>query len=140
MSRLFVSPGFYGVIVFTLGFKTRCNSSAIVEGIKNTWIKLPRFSSKVVMDDKKNGEAVWLPVSVRVEDHVFVPDIDPSDITNPDQFIEDYTSNIANTGHVKTFMGISCTEYKDIKRRIFRYREVPSLTGRWDVSYVSSVC
>ncbi|KAG5404494.1 hypothetical protein IGI04_010613 [Brassica rapa subsp. trilocularis] len=50
-----------------------------------------------VMDDKKNGEAVWVPVNVRVEDHVFVPDIDHSDITNPDQFIEDYTSNIANT-------------------------------------------
>uniref|UniRef100_A0A0D3B5S7 Uncharacterized protein n=1 Tax=Brassica oleracea var. oleracea TaxID=109376 RepID=A0A0D3B5S7_BRAOL len=97
VSRLFVSPGFYGAIVFTLGFKTRCNSSAIVEGIKNTWIKLPRFSSKVVMDDKKNGEAVWVPVNVRVEDHVFVPDIDHFDITNPDQFIEDYTSNIANT-------------------------------------------
>ncbi|KAG2332460.1 hypothetical protein Bca4012_017969 [Brassica carinata] len=97
VSRLFVSPGFYGVIVFTLGFKTRCNSSAIVEGIKNTWIKLPRFSSKVVMDDKKNGEAVWVPVSVRVEDHVFVPEIDHSNITIPDQFIEDYTSNIANT-------------------------------------------
>ncbi|KAF3514547.1 hypothetical protein F2Q69_00001916 [Brassica cretica] len=97
VSRLFVSPGFYGAIVFTLGFKTRCNSSAIVEGIKNTWIKLPRFSSKVVMDDKKNGEAVWVPVNVRVEDHVFVPDIDHFDIANPDQFIEDYTSNIANT-------------------------------------------
>lgn len=50
-----------------------------------------------VMDDKKNGEAVWVPVNVRVEDHVFVPDIDHSDITNPDQFIEDYTSNIAST-------------------------------------------
>ena len=49
------------------------------------------------MDDKKNGEAVWVPVNVRVEDHVFVPDIDHFDITNPDQFIEDYTSNIANT-------------------------------------------
>nr|VDC89693.1 unnamed protein product [Brassica oleracea] len=51
VSRLFVSPGFYGAIVFTLGFKTRCNSSAIVEGIKNTWIKLPRFSSKVKVND-----------------------------------------------------------------------------------------
>ncbi|KAG2326420.1 hypothetical protein Bca52824_009148 [Brassica carinata] len=48
VSQLFVSPGFYSVIVFTLGFKTRCNPAAIVEGIKNTWIKLPCFSSKVV--------------------------------------------------------------------------------------------
>ncbi|CAH2058768.1 unnamed protein product [Thlaspi arvense] len=95
-SRLFISPGFYGVIVFTLGFKTRCDPSAIVEGIKNTWIKLPRFSSKVV-NDKKNGETVWVPVSVRVEDHVVVPDLDHSSIENPDEFVEDYTSNIANT-------------------------------------------
>ncbi|XP_024003836.1 O-acyltransferase WSD1 isoform X2 [Eutrema salsugineum] len=97
VSQLFLSPGFYGVIVFTLGFKTRCDPSAIVEGITNTWIKLPRFSSKVETDDKKNGEAVWVPVSVRVEDHVIVPDLDHSNIDNPDQFIEDYTSNLANT-------------------------------------------
>lgn len=46
------------------------------------------------MDDKK---AVWVPVSVRVEDHVIVPDLDHSNIENPDEFIEDYTSNLANT-------------------------------------------
>ncbi|RID69926.1 hypothetical protein BRARA_C01989 [Brassica rapa] len=95
VSQLFVLPGLYCVIVLTLGFKTRCNPSAIVEGIKNTWIKLPRFSSKVEM--KKNGQAVWVPVTVRVEDHVIVPDLDHFNIENPDQFIEDYTSNIAST-------------------------------------------
>ncbi|KAH0925097.1 hypothetical protein HID58_017353 [Brassica napus] len=81
VSQLFVSP---------------CNSTAIVESINNTWIKLPRFSSKVVMDDKKNGKAVWVPVSTRVEDDVVVPDLDYSNIENPDEFIEDYTSHLAN--------------------------------------------
>ncbi|CAH2058769.1 unnamed protein product [Thlaspi arvense] len=95
ISQLFVSPGLYCVIVLTLGFKTRSNPSTIVEGIKNTWVKLPRFSSKVEM--KKNEKAVWIPVSVRVEDHVIVPDLDHANIENPDEFIEDYTSNIANT-------------------------------------------
>ncbi|XP_010517229.1 PREDICTED: O-acyltransferase WSD1-like isoform X1 [Camelina sativa] len=94
VSRLFVSPSLYCFIIFTLGFETRCNQSSIVEGVKNTWIKLPRFSSKVEM--KKNGKAFWIPVSVRVEDHVIVPDLDYSNIENPDQFLEDYTSNIAN--------------------------------------------
>ncbi|EOA27012.1 hypothetical protein CARUB_v10023110mg [Capsella rubella] len=94
VSRLFVSPSLYCFIIFTLGFQTRCNPSTILEGVKNTWIKLPRFSSKVEM--KKNGKAFWIPVSVRVEDHVIVPDLDYSNIENPDQFIEDYTSNIAN--------------------------------------------
>ncbi|AEC09622.1 O-acyltransferase (WSD1-like) family protein [Arabidopsis thaliana] len=95
VSQLFVSPSLYCFIIFTLGFQTRCNPSTIVEGVKNTWIKLPRFSSKVEI--KKNGKASWVPVSVRVEDHVVVPDLDYSNIENPDQFIEDYTSKLANT-------------------------------------------
>ncbi|KAG7574156.1 O-acyltransferase WSD1 N-terminal [Arabidopsis suecica] len=95
ISQLFLSPTLYCVIIFTLGFKTRCNPSSIVEGIKNTWIKFPRFSCKLEM--KKNGKAVWVPTTYEVEDHVIVPDIDYSNIENPDQFIEDYTSNIANT-------------------------------------------
>ncbi|KAF3579223.1 hypothetical protein DY000_02028989 [Brassica cretica] len=49
-----------------------------------------------VIDDKKNGKAVWVPVSVRVEDHVVVPDLDHSNIENPDEFIADYTSHLAN--------------------------------------------
>ncbi|CAN8287216.1 unnamed protein product [Cochlearia groenlandica] len=93
ISQLFVLPELYTIVVLTLGFKTRCNTSTIVEGIKNTWIKLPRFTSKEI---KKNGEAVWVPFNVKVEDHVIVPNIDPS-IEKPDQFIEDYTSNLANT-------------------------------------------
>ncbi|KFK36801.1 hypothetical protein AALP_AA4G173200 [Arabis alpina] len=97
VSQLFVSPSFYCIIVITVGFKTTCNPSAIVEGIKNTWLKLPRFSSKVEMDDKINGEAVWVPVSVRVEDHVIVPDLDYSNIEKPDEFLEHYTANLANT-------------------------------------------
>ncbi|XP_010517234.1 PREDICTED: O-acyltransferase WSD1-like [Camelina sativa] len=95
VSQLFATPSLYCVIVLTLGLQTRCNPTAIVEGITKTWINLPRFSSKVEM--KKNGKAFWIPVSVRVEDHVIVPDLDYSNIENPDQFIEDYTSNLANT-------------------------------------------
>ncbi|RID61504.1 hypothetical protein BRARA_E00648 [Brassica rapa] len=82
VSQLFVSPCVYSIIVFTLGFKTRCNSTAIVEGINNTWIKLPRFSSKVL--------------TTRVEDDVVVPDLDYSNIENIDEFIEDYTSHLPN--------------------------------------------
>ncbi|XP_010505562.2 PREDICTED: O-acyltransferase WSD1-like [Camelina sativa] len=95
ISQLFVSPTLYCIIIFTLGFQTRCNPSSIVEGIKRTWIKFPRFSCKLEM--KKKGKAVWVPATYRVEDHVIVPDIDYSNIENPDQFIEDYTSNLANT-------------------------------------------
>ncbi|KAL1197124.1 Wax ester synthase/diacylglycerol acyltransferase 1 [Cardamine amara subsp. amara] len=84
-------------IVITFGVKTKCNPSAIVEGIKNTLIKAPHFSCKQVVDSKTKGELVWIPVNVLVEDHVVVPDLDYPNIENPDQFIEDYSSSMANT-------------------------------------------
>ncbi|CAA7055765.1 unnamed protein product [Microthlaspi erraticum] len=95
MSQLLSSPGMF--IVVTFGFKIPFNLSAIVEGIKNTLINAPRFSSKMDIDYQKKGESVWIPVRVRVEDHVIVPDLDYGNIDSPDQFIEDYTSSIANT-------------------------------------------
>ncbi|KAF3522049.1 hypothetical protein F2Q69_00048394 [Brassica cretica] len=94
MSQMLSSPNLF--IVITFGFKTKCNPSTFVEGFKTTLINAPRFSSKMVINYKKNGEPVWIPVSIRVEDHVTVPDLDYPNIENPDQFLEDYTSRIAN--------------------------------------------
>ncbi|KAL0805080.1 hypothetical protein Bca101_097571 [Brassica carinata] len=94
MSQMLSSPNLF--IVITFGFKTKCNPSVFVEGFKTTLINAPRFSSKMVINYKKNGEPVWIPVSIRVEDHVTVPDLDYPNIENPDQFLEDYTSRIAN--------------------------------------------
>ncbi|KAG7548251.1 O-acyltransferase WSD1 C-terminal [Arabidopsis suecica] len=94
MSHMLSSPNFF--IVITFGFKVRCNPSAFVEGINNSLINAPRFSSKMEIDYKRKGDPVWIPVKVRVEDHVIEPDLEYSNIENPDQFIEDYTSNIAN--------------------------------------------
>uniref|UniRef100_A0A1J3HZU8 O-acyltransferase WSD1 n=3 Tax=Noccaea caerulescens TaxID=107243 RepID=A0A1J3HZU8_NOCCA len=95
MSQMLSSPNLF--IVITFGFKVRCNPSSFIEGIQKTLMNAPRFSSKMVIDYKKKGEPVWIPVSVRVEDHVIVPDLDYPNIENPDQFLEDYTSSIANT-------------------------------------------
>ncbi|WZZ73694.1 hypothetical protein YC2023_085064 [Brassica napus] len=36
----------------------------------------------------------WIPTKVKVEEHVVVPNIDQN-IENPDQFLEDYTTNMA---------------------------------------------
>ncbi|CAH2079604.1 unnamed protein product [Thlaspi arvense] len=44
----------------------------------------------------KNGEPVWIPVTIRVEDHITIPDLDYTNIENPDQFLEDYSSTISN--------------------------------------------
>lgn len=46
MSHMLSSPNFF--IVITFGFKVRCNPSAFVEGINNSLINAPRFSSKMV--------------------------------------------------------------------------------------------
>ncbi|KAL0775543.1 hypothetical protein Bca101_040695 [Brassica carinata] len=44
VSRLLSSLELCAVIVVTLGLKTRCNISSVVAGIKESLIKLPRFS------------------------------------------------------------------------------------------------
>ncbi|KAL0896468.1 hypothetical protein Bca101_080429 [Brassica carinata] len=99
VSRLLSSPELCAVIVVTLGLETRCNISSVVAGIKESLIKLPRFSCKLDMDgkNKKKGEPVWVPVRIQVESHVVVPDLDHVKIENPEEYIEDYCSSIVNT-------------------------------------------
>ncbi|KAF3970824.1 hypothetical protein CMV_005526 [Castanea mollissima] len=38
----------------------------------------------------------WTPTTVKLENHVFVPNLDPN-IDHPDQFVEDYVSNLTKT-------------------------------------------
>ncbi|CAN6844685.1 unnamed protein product [Brassica oleracea] len=91
-SRLFSMPGLDCFNIVTIGLKHEANPSAFVEGLKNTLLNLPRFSS--ILETGVGGKkAKWIPTKVKVEDHVVVPDIDPT-IENPDQFLEDYTSNM----------------------------------------------
>ncbi|KAG2332710.1 hypothetical protein Bca4012_017725 [Brassica carinata] len=94
-SRLFSLPGQDCFNIITMGCKTEGNAHAIIEGLKNTLINHPRFSSILETGlGEHNVKAKWIPTTVKVEDHVIVPDIDPN-IENPDQFLEDYTTNMA---------------------------------------------
>ncbi|KFK41644.1 hypothetical protein AALP_AA2G154500 [Arabis alpina] len=94
-ARLLSLPGLDVFNVITIGCKTECDPSTIVEGLKNTLINHPRFSSILLTGHgEHNGKAKWIPTEVKVEDHVTVPDIDP-DIENPDEFLENYTSDMA---------------------------------------------
>ncbi|XP_010471231.1 PREDICTED: O-acyltransferase WSD1-like [Camelina sativa] len=94
-ARLFSLPGLDVFNVVTIGCKTEGNPSTIVEGLKNTLINHPRFSSILVNGHGEHkGKAKWIPTKVKVEEHVVVPDIDPN-IENPDEFLEDYTSRMA---------------------------------------------
>ncbi|KAL1214486.1 Wax ester synthase/diacylglycerol acyltransferase 2 [Cardamine amara subsp. amara] len=91
-SRLFSLQGFDCFNIVTIGFKNEANPCALVEGFKNTLINHPRFSSILETGQGEHKEK-WIPKKVKIEDHVVVPDIDPT-IDNPDQFLEDYTSNM----------------------------------------------
>ncbi|KAL0731628.1 hypothetical protein Bca4012_027722 [Brassica carinata] len=91
-SRLFSMPGLDCFNIVTIGFKNEANPSAIIEGLKNTLLNHPRFSS-ILETGLGENKAKWIPTKVKVEDHVVFPEIDPT-IENPDQFLEDYTSNM----------------------------------------------
>ncbi|KAG2313152.1 hypothetical protein Bca52824_024709 [Brassica carinata] len=91
-SLLFSMPGLDCFNIVTIGFKHEANPSVFIEGLKNTLLNHPRFSSILEMGLGEN-KAKWIPTKVKVEDHVVFPEIDPT-IENPDQFLEDYTSNM----------------------------------------------
>ncbi|KAG2321722.1 hypothetical protein Bca52824_014935 [Brassica carinata] len=94
-AQLFSLPGLDVFNIVTIGCKTEGDASTIIEGLKNTLINHPRFSSILVTGHGEGKEkARWIPTIVKVEDHVIVPDIDPY-IENPDEFLENYTSNMA---------------------------------------------
>ncbi|KAF2533163.1 hypothetical protein F2Q70_00031637, partial [Brassica cretica] len=98
-SWLFSLPGQDCFNIITIGCKTEGNPHATVEGLKNTLINHRRFSSILVLNIiYRHGEhkikARWIPTKVKVEEHVVVPNIDQN-IENLDQFLEDYTTNMA---------------------------------------------
>ncbi|PQQ04233.1 O-acyltransferase WSD1-like [Prunus yedoensis var. nudiflora] len=92
-SRLFHSPQFNCYIVIVMGCQTGINADVVKAGLKETLYHHPRFSSKLGNKDSKGGKKRWIRVSVNEEDHVFVPNLD-SNIDHPDQFVEDYISNL----------------------------------------------
>ncbi|CAH8331539.1 unnamed protein product [Eruca vesicaria subsp. sativa] len=94
-AQLFSLPGLDVFNVATIGFKNEGDPFTFIEGLKNTLINHPRFSSILLTShDERKGKAKWIPTEVKVEDHVIVPDIDPH-IENPDEFLEDYITNMA---------------------------------------------
>lgn len=94
-AQLFSMPGHDVFNIVTIGCKTETDPSTVIEGLKNTLINHPRFSSILVTGHGEGkGKPKWIPTKVKVEDHVIVPYIDP-DIENPDEFLENYTSNMA---------------------------------------------
>ncbi|XP_010519416.1 PREDICTED: O-acyltransferase WSD1-like [Tarenaya hassleriana] len=98
-ARLFHSPEFNCYIISVIGCKTKIDTDVITQGLKETLIRHPRFSSKLVIDGDKRQNQRWVRTKVNVEDHVVVPDMVASRrmTENPDEFLENYVSNLTST-------------------------------------------
>ncbi|XP_038684088.1 O-acyltransferase WSD1-like isoform X2 [Tripterygium wilfordii] len=93
-ARVFHDPSFNCHIIAKMGCKTSIDPAVVIDGLKHTLIKHPRFSSKLVVVNDHNGQKKrWVPTTVNVEDHVIVPELDLK-MNSPDQFVEDYISHI----------------------------------------------
>lgn len=93
-SRVFLEPVMNCCILVVMGTKTALDVEIIKEGLKDTLVKHPRFSSKLVVDtSKKGGNKTWVRTQVNMDDHVIVPDLNP-DMDAPDKFIEHYVSDL----------------------------------------------
>ncbi|XP_074281673.1 wax ester synthase/diacylglycerol acyltransferase 11-like isoform X2 [Silene latifolia] len=96
-AQLFLAPQFNCCIISLAGSKTKIDVEIVKEGIERTMIKHPRVSSKLVFDPKKGDKPIgWVRTKVIVDDHIIVPDLDPN-MDSPDQFLEDYISNMTKT-------------------------------------------
>ncbi|XP_012570634.1 wax ester synthase/diacylglycerol acyltransferase 11-like isoform X2 [Cicer arietinum] len=92
-ARLFHSPSFNCYVIAIIGCKTNINPQVIKQGLSQTLLKHPRFTSKLV---KKGRKSRWTPTTIDLDNHIIVPKLD-SKIEFPDRFIEDYISNFTKT-------------------------------------------
>uniref|UniRef100_A0A2N9H7R3 O-acyltransferase WSD1 C-terminal domain-containing protein n=1 Tax=Fagus sylvatica TaxID=28930 RepID=A0A2N9H7R3_FAGSY len=93
VAQLFHAQRLNCYIVTIVGFKTKINPNVIKAGLEHTLLKHPLFCSKIKVDEKEGRNMKWTRTTVRLENHVIVPNLDP-DIKNSDQFVEDYVSNL----------------------------------------------
>ncbi|KAL9250229.1 Wax ester synthase/diacylglycerol acyltransferase 11-like protein [Drosera capensis] len=95
-SRLFHTPSLDTCLIIIFGFATSLDLDALKIRLKETLIKHPRFSSKLVFDGDREKNPRWVRTKVNLEEHLIVPDLDPN-MDKPDRFVEDYASNLSKT-------------------------------------------
>ncbi|KAG7565002.1 O-acyltransferase WSD1 C-terminal [Arabidopsis suecica] len=102
-ARVFHSPEFNCYVISVIGVKKKIEPDVIIEGLKQSLIRHPRFSSKLVSNgNKKRQTQSWVRTNVVVNDHVIVPDIQTQNIENANAnanananvFLESYVSNL----------------------------------------------
>ena len=92
-ARLFHSPSFNCYVIAIIGCNTSFNVQIIKEGLTQTLLKHPRFTSKLV---KKGWKTRWTQTIIDLDNHIVVPEIDPK-TEYPERFVEDYISNMTKT-------------------------------------------
>ncbi|CAA0385218.1 unnamed protein product [Arabidopsis thaliana] len=92
-ARLFHAPEFNCNIISVIGFKSKLDPCVFIRGFKESFIRHPRFSSKLVTDENGQNQR-WVRTNVVVEDHFIVPKIKPQNIENSNAFLEDYVSDL----------------------------------------------
>ncbi|KAJ0253758.1 Diacylglycerol O-acyltransferase [Hirschfeldia incana] len=96
-ARVFHAPKFNCYVITVIGVKKKIEPAVVMEGLKQSLIRHPRFSSKLVNKTiKKKQTQRWVRTNVVVNDHVTVPDIETQNIknANADKFLESYVSNL----------------------------------------------
>ncbi|GAB2221902.1 hypothetical protein Droror1_Dr00013096 [Drosera rotundifolia] len=95
LSHVFLSSSMNTTAILVVGFATTVDVEEFTRNFESTWIKHPRFSSKLVFD-ANNRPNRWIRTKVNLEDHIIVPDFDPN-MDNPDRFVQDYISDLSQT-------------------------------------------
>ncbi|WZZ00333.1 hypothetical protein YC2023_072661 [Brassica napus] len=90
-ARLFTAPEFNCYITAVIGLKSKINRDVFIEGLEQTLLKHPRFSSILVNDSSQ--EQKWVRTKVVAEDHVIIPKIELEN-ANADAFLESYVSDL----------------------------------------------
>ncbi|KFK34209.1 hypothetical protein AALP_AA5G115000 [Arabis alpina] len=94
-ARVFNAPKLNCYVIAVLGVKKKIEPYAVMEGFKQSLIRHPRFSSKLVNSGNKNRQKQrWVRTNVVIDDHVIVPEIQTHNIENADAFLESYLSDL----------------------------------------------
>uniref|UniRef100_A0ACD5VK81 Uncharacterized protein n=1 Tax=Avena sativa TaxID=4498 RepID=A0ACD5VK81_AVESA len=95
--RLFREPHFSCHIVSVFGLGGAVDLPAVRAGLEATLARHPRFCSLQVVDEQEEDAAPkWVRTRVNIDDHVIVPDLDPTATSSdPDRALEDYVSSLS---------------------------------------------
>uniref|UniRef100_A0ACD5VJR0 Uncharacterized protein n=1 Tax=Avena sativa TaxID=4498 RepID=A0ACD5VJR0_AVESA len=97
VGRLFLEPHLRCYVVCVIGLGAPVDLPALRDGLQATLLRHPRFCSLQVMDEsRKASRPKWVQTTVSLDDHVIVPDLNPTATSaEADRAMEDYLSSIS---------------------------------------------